>query len=128
MSEKEPTYNESQIADRLRELPGWYYEDGWIRRVYKTDGWPTTLMLVTTIGYCAEAAYHHPDLAVTYARLTVKLMTHSAGGITDKDFALARRIEEVVLWRPAQGSALEGTPNKFVRSGDPRPSPGLGTS
>jgi 4a-hydroxytetrahydrobiopterin dehydratase len=51
--------------------------------------------------------------------VTVKLQTHSAGGITDKDFDLARRIEDVVLWRP-QGGALEGTPNKFVRSGDPR--------
>jgi 4a-hydroxytetrahydrobiopterin dehydratase len=120
MSEKEPTYNESQIAERLKDLPGWFYEGGWIRRNYKTDGWPTTLMLVTNIGYCAEAAYHHPDLAVTYARVTVKLQTHSAGGITDKDFDLARRIEDVVLWRPAQGGPLEGTPNKFVRSGDPR--------
>jgi|SRR5213593_2482612 len=120
MAGKEPTYSETQIAEHLRELPGWYFEDGWIRRNYKTDGWPTTLMLVTTIGYIAEAAYHHPDLAVTYARVTVKLMTHSAGGITDKDFELARRVEEVALWRPPQGRALEGTPNKFVRSGDPR--------
>jgi 4a-hydroxytetrahydrobiopterin dehydratase len=120
MSKKEPTHDEAGIAERLRELPGWYYEDGWIRRVYKTDGWPTTLMLVNVIGYCAEAAYHHPDLAVTWARVVVKLSTHSAGGITDKDFALARRIEEVVLWRPAEGGALAGTPNKWVRSGDPR--------
>ena len=43
---KEKTYNESEIAERLKALPGWYYEDGWIRRVFKTDGWPTTLMLV----------------------------------------------------------------------------------
>jgi 4a-hydroxytetrahydrobiopterin dehydratase len=120
MSNTEAVYNESQIADRLRELPGWFYEDGWIRRVYKTDGWPTTLMLVGVIGYCAEAAYHHPDLAVTWGRVVVKLKTHSAGGITDKDFAVARRIEDVALWRPAAGGPLEGTPNKFVRSGDPR--------
>ena len=120
MSSTEAVYNESQIADRLRELPGWFYEDGWIRRVYKTDGWPTTLMLVGGIGYCAEAAYHHPDLAVTWGRVVVKLKTHSAGGITDKDFAVARRIEDVALWRPAAGGPLEGTPNKFVRSGDPR--------
>ncbi len=39
---KERTYNDSEINERLKELPGWYYEDGWIRRVYKTDGWPTT--------------------------------------------------------------------------------------
>jgi 4a-hydroxytetrahydrobiopterin dehydratase len=77
-------------------------------------------MLVNAIGYLSEAAYHHPDLSVTWGRITVKLSTHSAGGITDKDFALARRIEDVVLWRPAAGDALEGTPNKFVRSGDPR--------
>ena len=120
MAEKEKTYDDAQIAERLAGLPGWYFEGGWIRRVYKTDGWPTTLMLVTAIGYCAEAAYHHPDLSVTYARITVKLNTHSAGGITDKDFELARKIEEVALWRPAAGGALEGTPNKFVRSGDPR--------
>jgi 4a-hydroxytetrahydrobiopterin dehydratase len=119
MPPKEPTYDPSQIADKLRDLPGWYFEDGWIRRVYKTDGWATTLMLVNAIGYLSEAAYHHPDLSVTWARITVKLSTHSAGGITDKDFELARKIEEVVLWRP-QGGALEGTPNKFVRSGDPR--------
>jgi 4a-hydroxytetrahydrobiopterin dehydratase len=120
MPKKETTYDEAQINDRLRELPGWYFEDGWIRRVYKTDGWPTTLMLVNAIGYLSEAAYHHPDLSVTWGRITVKLSTHSAGGITDKDFALARKIEDVVLWRPAAGEALEGTPNKFVRSGDPR--------
>ena len=119
MAEKEATYNEAQIAERLTSLPGWFFEGGWIRRHYKTDGWPTTLMLVTAIGYLSEAAYHHPDLAVTWGRVTVKLSTHSAGGITDKDFELARKIEEVALWRPS-GGALEGTPNKFVRSGDPR--------
>ena len=82
MSEKEPTYSEAEVAERLKALPGWYFEDGWIRRVYKTDGWPTTLMLVNAVGYLAEAAYHHPDLSVTWARVTVKLSTHSAGGIT----------------------------------------------
>jgi 4a-hydroxytetrahydrobiopterin dehydratase len=121
MAEKEKTYDEAGITEKLRDLPGWFLQDGWIRRNYKTDGWPTTLMLVNTIGYLAEAAYHHPDLAVTWAKVTVKLSTHSAGGITDKDFTLARQIEDVALWRPSEGSALgTGTPNKFVRSGDPR--------
>jgi 4a-hydroxytetrahydrobiopterin dehydratase len=45
----------------------------------------------------------------------VKVKTHSAGGITDKDFALAGQIEAVALWRPPTGGPLEGTPNKFVR-------------
>ena len=111
------TLTEEEIRAGVGALPGWYYEDGWIRRQYKTDGWPTTLMLVNQIAYLAEAAWHHPDLSVTWAKVTVKLKTHSENGITDKDFELARKIEEVALWRPAEGSALEGTPNKFVMSG-----------
>lgn len=55
-----------------------------------------------------------PGLSVSWAKVGVKLMTHSENGITDKDFELARKIEEGALWRPASGSALEGTPNKFV--------------
>src|SRR6186997_3160876 len=103
MSKQQQKIDEEQIAEKMRELPGWYFEDGWIRRIYKSDGWHTTLMLVNTIGYLAEAAYHHPDLSVTWAKVTVKLATHSAGGITDKDFELARKFDEAALWRPAGG-------------------------
>lgn len=121
MAEKEPTLTVDEIQAHLAELPGWYLEDGWIRRIYTTDGWPTTLMLVNAIGYLAEAAYHHPDLSVTWARVTVKLMTHSAGGVTMKDVLLARQIEATALWRPDAGSPLgTGTPNSWVRGRDPR--------
>jgi 4a-hydroxytetrahydrobiopterin dehydratase len=118
MSEaKEMTYTDSEIAAKIQEhgLSAWYLEDGWLRRKYTTDGWPTTLMLTNAIGYLCEAAWHHADLAITWGKLWVKLKTHSAGGITDKDFALAKKIEEVVLWRPAAGGPLPGTPSKFVK-------------
>ena len=120
--EKLEKYPVDEIDGKIKEhgLDDWYYDDGWIRRKFNTDGWPTTLMLVNAVGYLCEAAYHHADLSVTWGKLWVKLSTHSSGGITDKDFALARRIEEVALWRPAEGGPLAGTPNKFVRSGDPR--------
>jgi 4a-hydroxytetrahydrobiopterin dehydratase len=115
--EKAHVYGEAEVAAKLAEqgLAGWYLEDGWLRRKYTTEGWPTTLMLVNAIAYLCEAAYHHADLAVTYAKVWVKLKTHSAGGITDKDFALAKQIESVVLWRPPAGGPLEGTPNKWVK-------------
>lgn len=118
IEEKPRVYAPEEVEDRVAELglDGWYRDDGWLRRKYSTDGWPTTLMLVNAIGFVAEAANHHPDLAVTWGKLWVKLTTHSAGGITDKDFGLARRIEDVVLWRPEPGDALEGTPNRFVHS------------
>ena len=118
MAEEKPaTYSDDQIQAKIQEdgLTGWYLEDGWLRRKFNTDGWPTTLMLTNAIGYLCEAAWHHADLAVTWGKLWVKLKTHSAGGITDKDFTLARKIEEVVLWRPQAGGPLEGNPKKFVQ-------------
>ena len=104
-------YSEDEITEKLKaELPKWRFENGWIRRKYKTHSWKGTLLAVNTVGHLAEAAWHHPDLALSYAWLEVKLMTHDAKGITDKDFELARKIEEVIGWRPGEGSALEGTP------------------
>lgn len=107
-------YSPEQIEARLQaELPHWAHQDGWIRRKYRTSGWKSTVMVVGAVAHLAEAAWHHPDLTVSYAFVTVKLCTHSAKGITDKDFELARKIEEVVAWRPGQveGGALEGTPD-----------------
>jgi 4a-hydroxytetrahydrobiopterin dehydratase len=116
---KPKVYSDDEIRAKLPEsgLAHWYLEEGWIRRKYNTDGWQATLMLVNAIGFLCEAAWHHADLSVTWGKVWVKLKTHSAGGITDRDFTLARKIEDVVLWRPAAGEALGGTPNKFVKGG-----------
>jgi 4a-hydroxytetrahydrobiopterin dehydratase len=110
---KDETYTEEEIEARLKdELPNWYYEGGWIRRKYKTSGWKATLMVVNTVGHLAEAGWHHPDMTVSYAFVIVKLMNHAAKGVTDKDFELAKKMEEVIQWQPAteEGSALDGTP------------------
>jgi 4a-hydroxytetrahydrobiopterin dehydratase len=125
----EETYSDEDVEARLKEeLPHWYLEDGWIRRKYKTSGWKATLMVVNAVGHLAEAAFHHPDLTVSYAFVIVKLKNHAAKGITNKDFALARKIEEVIHWQPArEDSPLEGTPNdprfKYIKYDPP-----LGTS
>jgi len=111
---KDEVYTAEEIDARLKaELPKWNFEDGWIRRKYKTSGWKGTLMVVNTVGHLAEAAWHHPDLNVSYAFVTVKLMNHAAKGITEKDFALAKKIEEVLMWQPGQEAeaVLEGTPD-----------------
>ncbi|MGQ0441964.1 MAG: 4a-hydroxytetrahydrobiopterin dehydratase [Methylophilaceae bacterium] len=110
-------YAETEIIEKLtKELPHWFLENGWIRRKYKTSGWKATLMVVNTVGHLAEAAWHHPDLTVSYAFVIVKLCTHDAKGITDKDFELAKKIEQVIAWQPkSEGGALQGTPNDDVR-------------
>lgn len=110
------TYTEAEVEGRLvGPLRHWRLEKGWIRRTYRTHGWKGTLMVINAVGHLAEAAWHHPDITASYAWVEVRLCTHSAKGITDKDLELATKIEEVVHWRPADGSALEGTPQKDAR-------------
>lgn len=111
--QKGRVFSDMEIAERLaRELPSWTYENGTIKRRYGTHSWKGTLMVVNTVGHLAEAAWHHPDIAASYSWVEVRLSTHDAGGITDKDFELARKIEDVVLWRPGrEGGALQGTPD-----------------
>lgn len=114
--DKPRVYPDDEVAGEIaaRGLTHWYLEDGWLRRRFSTGGWPVTLMLVNAIGFLAEQSWHHPDLNVTWGKVWVKWKTHSAGGITDKDLELARRIEDVARWQLPEGSALDPNPNKFV--------------
>lgn len=114
MSEpREKAMTEADVQAWLAaNLPAWRLEDGWIRRTYKTNSWKGTLMVINTVGHLAEAAWHHPDITASYAWVEVRLMTHSAKGITDKDLFLAKKIEDVIQWQPGTetGNSLEGTP------------------
>ena len=96
---------EEAAARLARLLPQWSVADGMLRRTYRTRDWKGALMVAMTIGHLAEVAWHHPDLQLSYDKVGVSLVTHSAGGITEKDFALAARIEDVV-----QGRAGDGPP------------------
>lgn len=114
---KERTYSDREVTERLtRELPHWYLGDDHICRRYKTHGWKGTLMVINTVGHLAEAAWHHPEISASYAWVEVRLQNHSAKGITDKDFELAKKIEDTVHWQPGKGGgALEGTPQNDER-------------
>ena len=107
------TYSDEEVTAFLEQyLPHWFLENGWIRRKYKTSSWKSTLMVVNTVGHLAEAGFHHPDMAISYAFVIVKLKNHEAKGITDKDFELAQKIEEVIMWQPGlDEGALPGTPD-----------------
>ncbi len=111
---QEETFDQETIERRLvDELPHWTYENGWLRRKYRTMGWKGTLMVINAVGHLAEAAWHHPDISASYAFVVVKLMNHEAKGVTEKDFQLAKKIEEMVHWQPGlEQGALEGTPTE----------------
>ena len=108
-------YPETEILAHLkRTLPTWSYQDDHLVRTFVTRSWQLTLLLANSIGFLAEAAWHHPELTLTYPRLTVRLQTHDAGGVTDKDFELAQRIEEIATWQPAEAAALDGHPKRWI--------------
>jgi len=114
MSKKEKkVYGDSEVKKKIQSnLSGWEFDGKWIRRKFKTHSWKSTLMVVNGVGHLAEAAWHHPDLVVSYAFVEVKLMTHSPKGITDLDFELAKKIDEFILWNPQDENLnLEGTPS-----------------
>lgn len=116
--DRKKTFAPEEIEAHLKaELPHWRYEDGWIRRTYKTNSWKGTLMVINTVGHLAEAAWHHPDLTASYAWVEVRLQSHDAKGITVRDLALAKKIEEVVQWQPGavEDAPLEGTPQHDLR-------------
>lgn len=105
--------DEVLVRERLaRTLPRWSLEDGWIVRRYRTQGWKGALMLANAVAHLAEVAWHHPELRLAYGALEVRLQSHDAAGVTERDLALASRIEELAGWRPAaEGGPLTGTPD-----------------
>jgi len=83
---------EEQIADRLAGLSGWEREDDSIVRVAKLADFKAAMLYVGAIAYLAESANHHPDISIAWNKVTLTLSTHSAGGLTNNDFALAEQI------------------------------------
>lgn len=115
MSRREQALDGEEVERRLAALPGWVCEGGMIKRRYHTGGWRVSLMVANAVGFICEGADHHADLLVTWPEVTVSLVTHSAGGITAKDFEVARLIEAHLTWAPEVGSALTGPSQPLAR-------------
>lgn len=91
-----PRLTDEQIRAALAaRIPEWSYEAGALRRVFHTGAWARSMALAAAIGDAAEAADHHPDLLVTYPRLEATLTSHDAGGVTERDLALAEQIDRL---------------------------------
>ena len=85
-----------ELQEAMGELPDWQESGGWLVRTWKTDGWQNGTLIVGALSFLAEAAEHHPDVELSWGSVTVRLQTHSAGGITPKDIAMAGQIEALV--------------------------------
>jgi 4a-hydroxytetrahydrobiopterin dehydratase len=89
-----PKLNDEQVQAQLAQLDGWQRNAaGEISKTYTFAGFPQALMFATAVGVLAEAAQHHPDIIIKWNKVTLNLITHDAGGLTEKDFALAKQID-----------------------------------
>jgi 4a-hydroxytetrahydrobiopterin dehydratase len=84
---------ESEIAVRLAALPGWMREGDVIRRAFTFPAFAEGIRFVDRVAVLADAADHHPDIDIRWTTVTMALSTHSAGGLTAKDFELAAQID-----------------------------------
>ena len=85
-----------EITQTLAGMPGWERQGDAIARQFSLEGGFTgSVAFVNLLAEVAEAADHHPDIAISWNRVTVTLSTHSAGGVTDKDIALAREADRL---------------------------------
>ena len=89
------TLTPEQTATELAETPGWQISDGQLTRTVTRKDFRDALLFVNAVGFLAERASHHPDVLISWNAITLTLSTHSEGGLTGKDFALARQINEL---------------------------------
>jgi 4a-hydroxytetrahydrobiopterin dehydratase len=91
-----PAISEQDARARLAEVPGWDLGDKALVRKLSLPSFRDAVAFVVKLAFVAEAADHHPDILINYRRVTLTLWTHTEGGITEKDFALAQQINKLL--------------------------------
>ena len=87
--------NQAQIEQKLQTIPQWQQQDQTITRTFEFKNFVEAIDFVNKLVEPAEAAGHHPDLAISYNKVTVSLTTHDAGGLTQQDFDMAQTISNL---------------------------------
>lgn len=85
-----------QVAAELAATPGWQLDDGRLTRTVTKKDFREALLFVNAVGFFAERANHHPDILIAWNAVTLTLISHSAGGLTENDFALARQLNDLI--------------------------------
>jgi len=94
--------SDTEVADGLRNLPGWSPANTAVPALTRTlqfDDFKAALNFVNRVGDEAEGLNHHPDIDIRWNKVTLILSTHSAGGLTERDFTLAHRINDLAAER-----------------------------
>jgi 4a-hydroxytetrahydrobiopterin dehydratase len=91
-----PAMTKDEVKTRLESLPGWERDGDEIEKEFRFDDFKASMAFVNRVADLAETADHHPDITIKYNRVKLTLSTHSEGGVTEKDFALAAQIDAAV--------------------------------
>jgi 4a-hydroxytetrahydrobiopterin dehydratase len=90
------TYNEITAKPLLENLKNWHFNANGIEKNFLFKSFTEALGFIVKVGVLSEKMNHHPELFNVYNKVSLRLTTHDAGGITDKDFKLATEIEEII--------------------------------
>jgi len=85
--------SDREIQDGLTNLDRWELQDGRLRKHFTFRTFLRAIAFVNSVAYLAESAGHHPDITINYNKVTLRIITHSAGGLTDRDFSLASEVD-----------------------------------
>ncbi len=89
--------DDTEVQRRLKALSTWVLSNGELRREFSLPSFPSAIFFVNAIAHLAELGAHHPDIQISYSKVSLNFTTHSAGGITQKDFVMALKVDE--LWQ-----------------------------
>jgi 4a-hydroxytetrahydrobiopterin dehydratase len=87
---------DNELASALTSLPAWSGDTSAIRRSVRAPSFAAGIRLVDEVAALADEIDHHPDIDIRWTTVTFALATHSAGGVTERDVELARKIDEIV--------------------------------
>ncbi|HEU5400543.1 MAG TPA: 4a-hydroxytetrahydrobiopterin dehydratase [Terriglobales bacterium] len=87
--------SEHDVRNSLLTIPGWHVNGKAIERLFRFPDFKEAMKFVNRIAEAAEEAGHHPDIAISYNKLTLTLISHDSGGVTDRDIKMAGRINEI---------------------------------
>jgi 4a-hydroxytetrahydrobiopterin dehydratase len=87
--------NTEKIKSSLAAVPEWTRKGAAISRTYQFKDFPAAIQFVNAVAELAEQAWHHPDIDIRWNKVTLALTTHDAGGLTEKDFALAQKFDRL---------------------------------
>jgi len=88
--------SEEEANEKLARLDGWSKGDNWIEKKFRFKNFLRAMLFANAVAYVAESVDHHPDIIIHYNEVTLRNWTHVADGVTERDFALAEKIDALI--------------------------------